>query len=92
ADAMLRLKDTILDFAQTVDHVWTSYKNRDTDDPYCFVRKLPAFSNFKGGYGFEALTADPWHDGTQFQATYRMAARALGGHCESFVKNCGKTF
>ncbi len=92
ADAMLRLKDTIRDFAQTVDHVWSSYKNRDTDDPYCFVRKLPAFSSFKGGYGFEALTADPWHDGTQFQATYRMAARALTGHCESFVKNCGKTF
>ncbi|MBQ6592806.1 MAG: hypothetical protein IJH98_07940, partial [Solobacterium sp.] len=59
------------------------------DAPYCFIRILPAFSGVSGRYGFQALNADPWHDGTWFYQLYQSAARALSEHCRDYVYNHG---
>ena len=86
-DALDKLKKVIYDFAAAGEHVWSSYKNRDDEAPYCFIRILPAFSNVSGNYGFYSLAADPWYDGTQFYQLYKSAAEALGKQCQDYVNH-----
>ena len=89
ADALTKMIRALNEFAETSLHVYTCYKNRDTDQPYIFERPLPALSTMKPRYGFEPLNADPWHDGTQFEALYKRAAKALSAHCREFVYDHG---
>ena len=85
-DALYKLKDTIYDYTVGGLNVWTCYKNRDDDAPYCFVKPMPTF---QGAFGFEPITEDPWHSGTFYASLYRKAAEALSYQCEDFVKNRG---
>ncbi len=89
-DALRTFIRTLNDFAETSLHVFTSFKNRDTEAPYCFVRKLPVFSEMNGAYSFSPITSDPWHDGTSFYSLYQSAVRALSEHCRDFVYNHGR--
>lgn len=88
-ESIFKFIQEIYDFAEASLNVYTCYKNKDDDQPYCFERVLPAFSSMKANYGFEPLTADPWHDGTQYEKLYRKAANALSQHCKDFVYNHG---
>ena len=89
ADNLSGLNREIMDYAEGGLNVWTCYKNRDTDAPYCFVRKLPAFSKMNGKYSLYPLSSDPWHDGTDFYRLYQNAASSLGDHCYDYVYNHG---
>lgn len=88
-DALFKLKDTLYDYAEAGIHVFQSYKNRDTDSPYCFVRKLPAFSSMTGQYGLYARSSDPWHDGTDFYNLYKDAAMAIEEQYQQYVYQHG---
>ena len=86
ADALIVLNRALIDYCEGGLNVWTCYKNRDTDAPYCFIRKLPAYSNMTGYYGFSPITSDPWLDGTRFYDLYLCAAKALSSHCKDFMR------
>ncbi|MBQ1325815.1 MAG: hypothetical protein IIY52_07380 [Solobacterium sp.] len=88
-DTLGTLNTALYEFAEGGLNVWNCYKNRDDDAPYCFIRILPAFSGVSGRYGFQALNADPWHDGTWFYQLYQSAAKALSEHCRDYVYNHG---
>ena len=91
ADNLSGLNREIMDYAEGGLNVWNCYKNRDTDAPYCFIRKLPAFGKMNGKYRLYPLSSDPWHDGTDFYRLYQNAAESLGDHCYDFVYNHGHT-
>ena len=84
------LADTLFHFADDTLNMFLRYKERDTDAPYCYMRKLSAFSEMNGNYGLTPQTSDPWHDGTQFFNLYNMAALALSDHSEDFVYRRGR--
>ena len=88
-NALDSLRTTLYDYCETGLHVYTSYKNHETEMPYIFVCPLPCMSEIKSAYGFEPITADPWKDGTSFETMYTRAARALTDHCRQFVYNHG---
>ena len=90
ADNLSQLNHGIMDYAEGGLNVWNCYKNRDTDSPYCFVRKLPAFGKMSGKYSLYPLSTDPWHDGTDFYRLYQNAAESLGDHCYDYVYNHGQ--
>ncbi len=89
-DALRTLIRTLNEFAETSLHVFTSFKDRDTEAPYCFVRKLPVYSEMNGAYSFSPVTTDPWHEGTSFYTLYQSAVRALNEHCRDFAYNHGR--
>ena len=88
-DALDRLKESIYEYCEGGLNVYTCYKDHDTDQPYLFVRPLPAFGSMKSAYGFGPISGDPWKDGTYFQKLYREAAYALSAHCKEAVYNHG---
>ncbi len=88
-NALDSLRTTIYDYCESGLHVYTSYKNHETEMPYIFVCPLPCLNEIKVAYGFEPLTADPWKDGTAFEAMYTRAAKALSLHCYDFVYEHG---
>ncbi len=88
-DALSKLLTGIIDFSEGALNVWNCYKNRDDDAPYCFIKKLPAYSSMKGNYGFTPPGGDPWHDGTSFLKLYEKAAEALSDHSYDFVYRHG---
>ena len=88
-DALYHLKDKIYEYCEGGLNVYTSYKNHDDDQPYLFVKPLPAFSSIKSAYGFGPVSGDPWKDGTRFNKLYRDAAYALTAHCKEAVFNHG---
>ena len=88
-DALYHLKDKIYDYCEGGLNVYTCYKNHDDDQPYLFVKPLPAFGSIKSAYGFGPISGDPWKDGTQFNKLYRDAAYALSAHCREAVFNHG---
>ena len=85
-DAVYTLKDKIYEYTVGGLNVYTCFKNRDNDAPYCFVQKM---ASFRAAYGFAPHTDDPWHSGTSYMKLYEQAARALEDHCEEFVKRRG---
>ena len=90
-DALYKLRDTMNEFAQMGLHVFKSYKDKDTEAPYVFLRPLPAYSSMNGRYGLNARTGNAFLDGTDYYNLYRDAAEALSEHCKDFVYNHGLT-
>ena len=91
ADTLDKLRRTIYEYAGGGINVWQSYRNRDDDSPYCFIKILPAFSRVQGSYGFNPRSTDPWHEGSEYYEIYQSAARALADHCKDFVYYHGHT-
>ena len=89
-DTLYKLNDKIYEFCEGALNVYTCYKNRDNDQPYCFVKILPAFSQITPNYSFQALSADPWKDGSQYVKLYESAAKSLSSHCYDFVYEHGR--
>ena len=85
ANSLIHLLEVIEQFSKDGLHVWTCFKDRDDDSPYCYIRKLPAFSNMRGWGSFMLLTGDPWLDGTAFYNLFKNAERSLGEHCSQFI-------
>ncbi len=88
-ESLERLRTTIYEYCEGGLNVYTCYKNHDSDQPYIFVKPLPAFSSMKAAYGFGPISGDPWKDGTHFGTLYRDAAYALSAHCRDAVYNHG---
>ena len=89
-NSLSSLIDTLYHFADDTLNMILQYKDRDTEAPYCYMRKLSAFGEMDGRYGLTPQTSDPWHDGTQFFNLYNMAALALSDHSEDFVYHHGR--
>ena len=85
-EALYTLKDKMYEFTVGGLNVFSCYKKRDNDAPYCFVKMLPSF---QGGYGFERPSTDPWEVGSNYKGLYEQAARALSQHCSEFCKDRG---
>lgn len=84
-NALRELNMAIDGFCEGALNVWTHFKDRDNDAPYCFIKVLPAYSSFKPAYGFEAYTADPWHDGSNYYKIYESAVNALNSQAQKFI-------
>ncbi len=84
-NALRELNMAVDGFCEGGLNVWTNFKNRDNDAPYCFVKILPAFSSFQPAYGFEAFKADPWQDGSSYYDIYESAVRAINSHAKKFI-------
>ena len=84
-EALSNLNVTISSYCEGAINVWTNFKDRDNDAPYCFVKILPAYSSFQSAYGFEAYTADPWHYGSSYYKIYQSAVNALNSHSQKFI-------
>ncbi|MBQ3272088.1 MAG: hypothetical protein IJH44_02420 [Solobacterium sp.] len=89
-NSLSSLIDTLYHFADDTLNMFLQYKDRDTEAPYCYMRKLSAFGEMDGRYGLTPQTSDPWHDGTQFFNLYNMAALALSDHSEDFIYHHGR--
>lgn len=89
ADALSKFITELYEFSETAKSVWDRFKNRDPEEPFCFVTKLSAYSEMNGAYGLNPVSSDPWHDGTEFHALYLRAASALTDQCKDFVYRYG---
>ena len=87
--ALEGLNAEIKDYCQLALKVYTSFKNGDENDPYCYARKLPCYSQLKGTYGLSAISSDPVKAGTKFVMLYQSAANALNMHRLEFVEYHG---
>ncbi len=89
--ALDNLNGKIYEYCEAGLHVYTSYKNRENEMPYIFVRPLPAMSEIKPSmpYGFDPHIEDPWYWGTSFEKMYNDFAKALTLHCKDFVNHHG---
>ena len=84
-EALSNLNIAINSYCEAALNVWTNFKERDNDAPYCFVKVLPAYSSFQSAYGFEAYTADPWQYGSNYYKIYQSAVSALNSHSQKFI-------
>ena len=84
-EALSNLNIAINSYCEAALNVWTNFKDRDNDAPYCFVKVLPAYSSFQSAYGFEAYTADPWQYGSNYYKIYQSAVSALNSHSQKFI-------
>ncbi|MBR2802368.1 MAG: hypothetical protein IKE21_07230 [Erysipelotrichaceae bacterium] len=83
------LMHKIYSYAETSLAVYEQLEKRDGDAPYRFLKKLPAYSRMSGKYYFTPITADPFHDGTQYVKLFKSAVRTLNEHCKEFVYDHG---
>ena len=88
-DALSDLKDAYWQFNEAAINVYTCYKNRDSDQPYLFMRPIPSYSDIQGTYGFSKPSGDPLSDGTKYYDLYQAMARALTAHCREFSTKHG---
>ena len=75
----------IMEFADLAGTAYRKFKNKDDDDPYCYVKPLPVNSSLDGKYGLSAVSGDAMSNGTRFAQLYGKALDALNAHCHDFV-------
>lgn len=84
------LNNDLYDFCEYACNVAKNYKNKISEQPYCFMTKPPASENIQQKYGFAPMSGDPTSDGTKYKALISKAGDALSQHCRDYVYNHGE--